>query len=172
MKIFKFPSKWLTAPTGIHGPTMNVELSELGDSNILGLAETMKGLVDGMPGAAAVAANQVGLPWRFFVVSSKVSKEYGLPRLFMNPVIKEFGSGKVFMEEGCLSFPGIYLNISRPEAITCEFYTEEGKKQLFLEDFPARMIQHECEHLDGEVFTKNVDRITRFQIEGKMRKGR
>ncbi len=108
-----------------------------------------------------LAANQVDLPYRLFVVNEKgdrEQKEY--ERVFINPVL----SGKKGMgedEEGCLSLPGLYRHVKRPEQVVVAAFDLAGKPfRLDLEGLLARVVQHENDHLDGVLFT---DRLTLTQ---------
>ena len=71
--------------------------------------------------------------------------------------------------EGCLSVPGIYADVRRPESITVEYYDENfEKKTEHLDKFAARMVQHEMSHLDGVLFTDLVAPIRRKMIAKKL----
>ncbi len=78
-------------------------------------------------------------------------------RVFINPVIKKFSAKKIDMAEGCLSVPGIFGLVRRPEKITTEWYDERGKKHSRgYSKFFARVIQHEMDHLDGILFIEKM----------------
>lgn len=129
------------------------------------------------PNALAIAANQckrISDPYRFFVVNEKIMNEHGLPATIINPQIVKRADQRVIEPEGCLSFPGLTLNVSRPDEIHVAFETYHGElKEMNLFGLGARVFEHEVEHLDGENFTKNIpNRIERFQVLGKFRKNR
>jgi len=66
-------------------------------------------------------------------------------------------SGSAVGEEGCLSLPGLYADVARPETITVEAFDIDGQPfRVKTDDLPARVIQHETDHLDGVLF---IDRI-------------
>lgn len=97
-----------------------------------------------------LAAPQVGEPVRLFVIEL----DYDL-YVMINPVIKNFSKDKVEMEEGCLSFPGVFRQIKRSKKVTVSYWDQAGKKQtLKARGLLARAIQHEYDHLDGILFTK------------------
>lgn len=104
-----------------------------------------------------LAANQVNLPYRLFVMnptgdSQKPEEEMVL----INPVLSK-GKGQQVREEGCLSLPGIHAEVTRNKQIHVEAYDLAGNLiSLDLEDFPARVVQHETDHLDGRLF---IDRL-------------
>jgi peptide deformylase len=76
----------------------------------------------------------------------------------INPVILEI-SGEQTGPEGCLSFPGLFGEVTRPDFVKIEAFDRKGKKYMLeAEDFLARAIQHEMDHLDGILFTTKVSR--------------
>lgn len=95
-----------------------------------------------------LAAPQIGLSYRVFVMG-----EEGFARPYFNPVILESSDRSIKYEEGCLSFPGLYINIVRPEEIVVEYENEYGDvKHERLSGIHARCFQHELDHLNGKVF--------------------
>ena len=105
-----------------------------------------------------LAANQVGLPYRLFVMNPEGDPEKKEEELVcINPVILK-RSGKVEDNEGCLSFPGIHADVLRAEAITFESISLDGEIQRFdWKGHKARIVQHEIDHLNGIGF---VDRLS------------
>ncbi len=105
-----------------------------------------------------LAANQVDLPLRFFVINPKSDpNEKDQEQVFINPVISA-RKGLAEGEEGCLSLPGLYAQVKRPEKVTVSAYDLSGKEFCRQVDgMLARVIQHETDHLDGVLFT---DRLT------------
>lgn len=165
MKIFKYPSKYLTQKTE------EVYVPEWNDSDLPSLVETMKHLVNEEHSRAALAANQVGLPWRLFVVNKNVAEAYKLPELVINPKMAAASMTKSIDGEGCLSFPGIRIQIYRYDTIVCQHTLLDGSEaKLPLEGFPARLFQHEIEHLEGQTFLNNLPRMDKFRIIEKLRK--
>ena len=95
-----------------------------------------------------LAAPQIGETVRLFIVEV----DYEL-HVFINPVIKSAGRDKITMEEGCLSFPGIFKPVERSKKITVSYYDLEGKKKsLKARGMLARVVQHEYDHLEGVLF--------------------
>lgn len=73
--------------------------------------------------------------------------------MMINPEILEFGNEKDREEEGCLSLPGMRGEVERPTSLKVKFTDKDGKtKTLFLEGLPARIVQHEVDHLNGVLF--------------------
>jgi peptide deformylase len=102
-----------------------------------------------------LAAPQIGVSERIAIVD--IDDESGTIEM-INPCILET-SGQQNGPEGCLSFPGLYGEVSRPYFVKIEAYNRKGKKfTLEAEDFLARAIQHEIDHLDGILFTSKVSR--------------
>jgi peptide deformylase len=104
-----------------------------------------------------LAANQVDLPYRLFVVNLKsdpAAKEE--ERVFINPVITR-QKGVAEGEEGCLSFPEIFAPVRRPEKCAVTAYNLRGEEvQYELSGLAARAVQHEYDHLEGVLF---IDRL-------------
>ncbi len=101
-----------------------------------------------------LAANQVGLDKSFFVMGSE---EEGFLTI-ANPIIKEISEEAVSIEEGCLSFPNLYVNITRPKEIVTRFIDMDGKEQdnIRFEGMAARVFLHEYDHLQGITFDSRV----------------
>ena len=108
------------------------------------MAETMYE-ADGV----GLAAPQVGEPIRMIVID--VQDDHGLIEL-INPVIV-YREGEAMDTEGCLSVPGIYGEVERAAKVKVEYLNRRGKKQhLTATGLLARCIQHECDHLEGQLF--------------------
>ena len=105
-----------------------------------------------------LAANQVDLPYRLFVInleSDPQARDHEF--VFINPVLTS-RKGMVESEEGCLSLPGLYGAVRRPERVTLNAYSLGGQEVTMpLEGLFARAVQHEIDHLDGRLF---IDHLT------------
>lgn len=113
-------------------------------------------------GGVGLAAPQCGFPYRMFVMVGGI--------VCINPVIVRTSSNASFVKEGCLSFPGLYLGINRPESITIKYTNEFGQRiEATWSGATARVAQHEFDHLEGRVFTKLVGSLT-LQMAQKKRK--
>lgn len=112
-----------------------------------------------------LAANQVGLPYRFFIVNvtadpEEVEEEF----VFINPEITQ-RKGSVEGEEGCLSIPEMYGQVRRAEEIVVDAFDLAGRGfEMALEGLPARVVQHECDHLDGVLFVDRLSETARREI--------
>lgn len=117
-----------------------------------------------------LAAPQVGVLGRLFVMDCSGGSDPRQRLVLVNPEIVST-EGEVIGEEGCLSFPGVYLNVSRPKRLTATALDREGKDSVLeVTDIAARCISHETDHLDGELFIDKVSAIKRDFIERKIRK--
>ena len=102
------------------------------------------------------AANQVNLPLRLFVANPSGVRGEGEDLVFINPVISK-GTGNEVADEGCLSLPGIYGPVNRSKSIHVEAFGIDGSSiSMDLDDFLARVVQHETDHLDGIMFTDRM----------------
>ena len=121
-----------------------------------------------------LAAPQIGVSLRVLIVDGREMTETypyldGFYRTMINPVVVEEGAAKCTYNEGCLSVPGIYADVTRPSSIKVEYYNEKLEKVTEVFDkFACRMIQHEMSHLDGVLFTDLVAPIRRKMISGKL----
>jgi len=126
------------------------------DDHVRAVAARMAELMKEAEGVG-LAAPQVGLGWRLFV--AKPDRDPDTPaRVFINPVLKNPSRQTAPREEGCLSIPGVYAEVTRPTAITIEALDEHGRPfTLTSDDLAARVWQHETDHLDGVLI---LDRMT------------
>ena len=115
-----------------------------------------------------LSAPQIGVLKRILVLDAGEIR--GNPRVFINPLVLEF-SGQCVQEEGCLSFPGIFGEISRPSEVTVSAMNEEGVLKTFkFFGLECRAICHELDHLDGCLFIDHMSRSHRIVIHSKLKK--
>ena len=102
-----------------------------------------------------LSANQIGIQERAFVMISDMESQDTLT--CFNPKIIKESKQMVTIEEGCLSYPELYLEIARPETIVVK-YEDEGKElhKVKLTGFIARIFQHEYDHMEGIDFTQKT----------------
>jgi len=105
-----------------------------------------------------LSGNQVGIMERVFVMYSNFTKREKI--VCFNPKITFESETQELMDEGCLSFPGLWLKVKRPSWIEVEYENENGEviKDTFT-DLTARVFQHEMDHMEGVDFTKKVSRL-------------
>ncbi len=114
------------------------------------MVETMKHY-----GGIGLSANQVGIDIRMFVFGDN---EHYIP--CFNPRIIAYSENKIPMEEGCLTYPGLFVKIFRPEWVTVTF--EDENRELHEETFTelqSRVFQHEYDHMEGIDFRKLAGRM-------------
>jgi len=99
-----------------------------------------------------LAANQIGIDLQIFVIDKEIAKENNVPNAYLNPEITEYSEEESEMEEGCLSIPEYFVNISRPKKIKIKAIDENGNKVKFrTRGLLARVLQHEYDHLNGKL---------------------
>ena len=118
-----------------------------------------------------LAAPQIGLNIRIFILDASSRDEEKKPMTMINPKIISLHENKVPYEEGCLSFPEHFAEIDRPEKIKIEYLDEDNSKKIStFTGFESRIIQHELDHLNGILFVDHLSRLKRDVIIRKMRK--
>lgn len=117
-----------------------------------------------------LAAPQVGIHKQIIVIDLEPEKPEIPPLVLINPVIKKFGTATCAGQEGCLSIPGVYLDVDRPEAIEVSFKDETGRvRTLSATGLLSRCIQHEIDHLNGVLFVDRVENQLALNQELKKR---
>jgi peptide deformylase len=117
-----------------------------------------------------LAASQVDVHKRFMVID--VSEEKDTPRVFINPEIVASEGGQVY-QEGCLSVPGIFADVTRADTITVRFLDRQGVAQeLTTDGLLAVCVQHEMDHLDGKLFIDYLSPLKREMVRKKLAKSR
>ena len=134
------------------------------DAELKGIVREMFDLMYQQQGVG-LAANQVALPYRLFILNLEADPQKGREYVFINPVISR-RSGTVEVEEGCLSFPDIYAPVKRSDKIVLSAYDLSGQEvQYELDGFFARAAQHEFDHLDGVLFIDRLSATGRMAIK-------
>ncbi|MFS8867238.1 peptide deformylase [Synechococcus sp. H65.1] len=105
-----------------------------------------------------LAAPQVGIHKRLIVVDIYPDKPEVPPLVLINPEIREYFGGMVAAQEGCLSIPGVFWEVLRPQGVVVSFKDETGRpRTIQADDLLARVIQHEIDHLNGVLFVDYVE---------------
>ncbi len=121
-----------------------------------------------------LAAPQVGKAIRLFVVDTtpateEIEDELDLKKAFINPEIIEYWGDEWSMQEGCLSIPGINEDVSRPEFIKIKYLDENFEEHIEeFSGYAARVIQHEYDHLEGELFVDHIGALKKRILKGKL----
>ncbi|MDR3618178.1 MAG: peptide deformylase [Paludisphaera borealis] len=117
-----------------------------------------------------LAANQVGLPFRFFILNVTADPdEKDQELVFINPeIVKRHSSAED--EEGCLSIPGVYSKVRRARKIKVQAFDLAGEQVEYdADELFSKAIQHETDHLDGKLFIDYLGPLTRHSMKGKLR---
>jgi len=158
LEIKTYPNKVLTRKTKLVGE-INAEIKELVDS----MVETLYA-----KRGAGLAANQIGVSKQIIVVDD--SRGGGNVRVLINPKITR-KKGSVAMVEGCLSLPGLELEIKRPEKIEVKYLDKRGQAQkIKASDLLARIICHEVDHLEGKTMLDRLPLLKRFKLKRQLGK--
>ena len=105
-----------------------------------------------------LAAPQVAVNKQLIVIDCEPDNAANQPLVLINPKISKASRELCDAQEGCLSIPGVYLDVTRPEAIEVSFKDENGRpRRLKAQGLLARAIQHEMDHLNGILFVDRVD---------------
>ena len=112
-----------------------------------------------------LASNQIGNSYNMFVMRLQDSGDVGI----YNPKILEFSKEVVQMEEGCLTFPLLFVHITRPEKVKVSYTLYDGVTEVegWLEGMDSRCFQHEFEHLQGDLF---INKVSEFKLQRAMKK--
>jgi peptide deformylase len=117
-----------------------------------------------------LAASQVDVHKRFMVID--VTEEHDRPLVFVNPEITA-RSGEQVYQEGCLSVPGIFADVTRADTITVKFLDRQGQPQeLTTDGLLAVCVQHEMDQLDGKLFIDYLSPLKREMVRKKLAKQR
>ena len=162
---------------------MTLEIVKYGDpvltkpaSEVIEFDQSLGRLVDqmfetmyGAPGVG-LAAPQVGLLKRIFVMDCHGGKDKAGKVALINPVI-ELEEGEQIGQEGCLSFPGIFFDVTRPQRVVVRAQDLDGSPfTLDVMDLEARCVSHETDHLDGDLFIDYLSPLRRDLIKRKIKK--
>ena len=113
-----------------------------------------------------IAAPQIGVSQQIMIIASRPNERYPdaplmEPLVMFNPKPVSYAGNGVAMWEGCLSVPGLRGKVTRPSAVDVEYLNENGHPdRLSLSGFPARIFQHEYDHLIGKTFVDRVASVT------------
>lgn len=169
-KAEKRPAKTSTRPAGlpriiqVGEPVLRelaqtVKADDIGTPRIKAIINNLKEVLSYEQDGAAIAAPQIGIPLRIFVVSGKILNmidTHNDPEkdlVFINPTITRLSKQKTECEEGCLSVRWLYGKIMRSEKVTLKAFDETGRKiERGASGLLAQIFQHETDHLNGVLF--------------------
>ena len=139
------------------------------DGELKDLAEHLIETLYNDESGIGLAAPQIGVSRRVFAVDRSFGKEFDNMLVMVNPKVTLLGE-EISIEEGCLSVPGIYEQVSRPEGVSVQYWDIDGNKhELEADDYLARVIQHENDHLDGVLFVDRLSSVKRHLLGRKLR---
>jgi peptide deformylase len=143
---------------------------EIVDNETRSLMDDMLETMYAAPGIG-LAAIQIGVPKRVIVLDISKSEEKKNPLYFVNPEIISNSNTDASYEEGCLSVPGQFAEISRPDKCKIKFLNYAGEeKVLETEGLLATCIQHEMDHLEGILFIDYLSKLKKDMIVKKLSK--
>lgn len=122
-----------------------------------------------------LAAPQIGRSHRIVVIDADVLKDTypecaGRKLVLINPTVEVLDGESVTRSEGCLSLPGLSENVDRTEHIRLDWTDEKGERHSEeMSGFLARIVQHECDHLEGKVYIDHVSGTRRMLLRNKLR---
>lgn len=138
------------------------------DAEIRKLADSMMMTMYDAPGIG-LAAPQVGVLKRIFVMDCASKDEEPAPQVIINPEITWASDDINVHNEGCLSLPELFEDIERPASIQLAFLDQDGKPQeMTLDGIQATCAQHEIDHLNGTLFIDHLSRMKRSILTKKM----
>ncbi|MBC3951752.1 MULTISPECIES: peptide deformylase [Pseudomonas] len=138
------------------------------DADIRQLVDDMFETMYEAPGIG-LAATQVNVHKR--VVVMDLSEDRSDPRVFINPEIEMLTDEMDQYQEGCLSVPGFYENVDRPQKVRIKALDRDGNAyEEIAEGLLAVCIQHECDHLNGKLFVDYLSNLKRDRIKKKLEK--
>ena len=146
-----------------------VDPAQIADPAFQTLLDDMLHTMYEAPGIG-LAASQVDVHQRFMVID--ISEEKNQPQVFINPELSDKAGEQVY-QEGCLSVPGIFADVTRADEITVRFLDRQGQPQeLRADGLLAVCIQHEMDHLDGKLFVDYLSPLKREMVRKKLAKQR
>lgn len=142
------------------------------DENYPDLQQLISNMFETMYNANGVglAAPQIGLPIRLFIVDTRGDdEEEAYKRVFINAEILEESGEPWAFNEGCLSIPDVREDVMRKPNVVISFFDENWQKHTVkVSGFPARVIQHEYDHIEGKLFTDKLSLLRKQLLKGKL----
>ena len=163
-------------PIYVYGSSILRKVAQNIDKNYPKLEQLIGDMYETMhiSDGVGLAAPQIGRSVRIFVIDASAFAEdhpelAGFKKTFINANIVERAGDEYFYNEGCLSIPGVHEDVKRFDKIRIQYYDEnfEYHDEIFGE-IPARIIQHEYDHLEGVIFTDRISPIRKRILKGKL----
>ena len=146
-----------------------VKIRQINTKEISSAIKKMSQALSKEEDGVALAAPQIGIPWRIFIISEKVFIDNKNPiaqdLVFINPVLTKLSRKKVILDEGCLSVRPLYGKVKRSDKATVEAFDEKGKKFSWsASGLIAQIFQHEIDHLNGILFIDKATNIREINL--------
>jgi peptide deformylase len=160
-------------PVILYGdPILELESTEVDRGNKMDIKLLINDMFDTMHRAFGVglSAVQIGIPLKLFVIEAHIKDpQFDFIGVFINPVILRELGPLVKHPEGCLSVPNITAFVERNESVELEWYDQDWiyHKEVF-SGFAARIIQHEYDHLQGDIFINKIDKMWKEMLENSL----
>lgn len=163
-------------PITAYGHPVLKKVAEEIDKDYPGLEQLIADMFETMYSSDGIglAAPQVNRSIRLFIVdgtpyADKVPETADFKKIFINPYILSTSGSDVNLDEGCLSVPNIREDVTRKDEITIEYYDEKWElKEETYTGFPARVIQHEYDHLEGILFVERISSLRKTLLRRKL----
>ncbi|MBI3459041.1 peptide deformylase [Candidatus Azambacteria bacterium] len=140
------------------------KISEPTSLSIKAIIKNMRDTLKKTPNGVGLAAPQIGISQKIFIIDQKLAKQLQISDVFINPEITRRSFRKEKLEEGCLSVPGIYGFIKRHKIVEAKALNEFGQEfTIKTSGLLAQIIQHEVDHLGGILFIDKATGI--FKVE-------
>jgi len=152
----------------------NVEIEKIKTPEIQKVISDMSRALLAEKDGVAIAAPQIGVSLRIFIVSGRIFGEKAIEQnektipdsVFINPKIIKLSQKKEWMDEGCLSVRGVFGKVRRSQKAYIEAYNENGKKIIRGgSGLLAQIFQHETDHLDGILFIEKAKHMQKIKYE-------
>ena len=140
------------------------------DDHVRGLMDDMLETMYDAPGIG-LAAIQIGVAKRVLVIDLAKGDQTPAPQFFADPEILETSAEETVYEEGCLSLPEYYEEVTRPAKVRVRFLDRDNqRREIEAEGLLATCLQHEIDHLDGKLFIDHISRLKRERAIKKFTK--
>lgn len=140
------------------------------DDEIRQLADDMLETMYAAPGIG-LAASQIGILKRIFVLDVSKEEEPDAPMVFINPEITWESEELSIYQEGCLSIPEYYEEVERPAAVKVKYLDRDGQgREIEADGLLATCVQHELDHLNGKLFIDYLSKLKRDRVMKKFTK--
>ena len=140
------------------------------DASVRALIEDMFETMYDAPGIG-LAAIQIGVPQRVITMDLAKKDEPKKPLVFINPEVTWAAEEKATYEEGCLSIPEYYEEVTRPKAVKVKYLDRDGQAQeIEAEGLLATCLQHEIDHINGVLFIDHISKLKRDMVMKKFKK--